>query len=86
MNRILKLFIIFDEKGLIDLYLLMQKKKQVKLIEMNANLEQANIRLQRFVTRLEQNDCDLVDRFAQDEFGMIGKGEFVLLLSSSMNN
>ena len=81
---ILPLFIIFDEKGLIDLCLLKQKKNN--LMEMNENLEQENIRLQRLVTRLNQNDPDLIERLARDELGMIGKGEFVLTPRTSMNN
>ena len=53
---------------------------------MNTKLTQENIRLQRLVTRLKQNDPDLIDRLARDELGMIGKGEFVLIPRNSMNN
>ena len=81
---ILPLFIIFDEKGLMDLYLLKQKRNH--FIQINAKLARENIRLQRLITRLNQNDPDLIGRLARDELGMIGKDEFVLIPSRSMNN
>ena len=84
MIFILPLFIMFDEKGFMDLCLLKQKKNN--LIEMNAKLEQENIRLQRFVGRLKQNDPALVEQIAQDELGMVGKSEFVLIPGRLMNN
>ena len=81
---ILPLFIMFDEKGFMDLRLLKQKKNN--LLEMNAKLEQENIRLQRFVGRLKQNDPALIERIVRDELGMVEDHEFVVIKNSSKNN
>ena len=84
MIFILPLFIMFDEKGFMDLRLLKQKKNN--LLEMNAKLEQENIRLQRFVGRLKQNDPALIERIVRDELGMVEDHEFVVIKNSSKNN
>ena len=74
---ILFFFIIFGDRGLIDLYHL--KNKRDLLVEQNEKLAREIEDLKRFVDRLEKEDPELIERIARDELKMIGKDEFIYL-------
>lgn len=68
-------FIIFSERGLLDLNLLKKEKKV--LVEQNEQLARENLSLSIEIDRLE-NDPRYIENVARQELGMIGKDEIIL--------
>jgi cell division protein FtsB len=67
-------FVIFGDKGVIDLNLL--KKEKRLLLEHNRHLGQRNLALSRTIDRLK-NDLTYIESVAREELGMIGKDELI---------
>jgi cell division protein FtsB len=68
-------FIVFNERGLVDLNLL--KKERDHIREQNRQLTQENLKLSVEIDRLK-NDPAYIEGVARKEFGMVGQDEIVV--------
>ena len=69
------LFIVFSDKGLVDLYHL-RRQKQV-LMNGNEEMVRRNVELHRAVERLN-HDLGTIENVARRELGMIGRNEVLI--------
>jgi cell division protein FtsB len=75
-------FVVFGEKGWIDLNI--HKKEKLLLLEQNYRLEQKNLALSRTIDRLK-NDLSFIESVARQELGMIGKDELIFKFKQDEN-
>jgi cell division protein FtsB len=68
-------FIVFSERGLVDLYQL--KKERNEVVEKNERLARENLALSVEIDRLK-NDLSYIENVARQELGMIGKDELII--------
>jgi cell division protein FtsB len=73
-------FIIFSDRGLMDLNML--RKERDQLAEKNQLLNRENLTLSDEIDRL-QNDPKYIENIARQELGMVGKDELILKPQSS---
>jgi len=73
-------FIIFSDRGLMDLNML--RKERDQLAEKNQLLNHENLTLSDEIDRL-QNDPKYIENIARQELGMVGKDELILKPQSS---
>jgi len=73
-------FIIFSDRGLMDLNML--RKERDQLAEKNQLLNHENLTLSNEIDRL-QNDPKYIENIARQELGMVGKDELILKPQSS---
>lgn len=73
-------FIIFSDRGLMDLNML--RKERDQLAEKNQLLNHENFTLSDEIDRL-QNDPKYIENIARQELGMVGKDELILKPQSS---
>lgn len=69
------LFMIFNDYGLADLYLLKQEKNNI--LEKNKVIDIENHAMYREIDRLK-HDQKYIEKVARDELGMIGKDEVII--------
>lgn len=75
--------IIFDDKGVVDLFEL--KKRLYSIESKNKKLKEENRKLIHIIEKLK-NDQKYVERVARDDLGMISKDEMILKFKKNSEN